>query len=218
LYGLRTYIPGLRDHHRFEAMVGPLGAWGELQRYQLRLLRANGLRPNHKLLDLGCGPLQGGIAFIKYLERAGYTGIDYDPERIQAAEKQIARHRLAAKLPTVAVSSTFGKAELENQTFDFIWASQVLCFFNDKAMDELFSTVRQQLKAGGKFIGDVFALDHHEFRFPENPGTYFRHTPESLQAVAEKHGLKVRCLGTIEQYGYPKRLLLRSSVLYEFAV
>ena len=49
-YGLRAFVPGLREHHRLEAMVGPLGFWGELQRYHLQFLQTNGLKPSHSLL------------------------------------------------------------------------------------------------------------------------------------------------------------------------
>lgn len=215
-YSLRAYIPGLRDHHRFEAMVGPLGFWNALQHYQLNLLRMNGLKPNHTLCDIGCGPLQGGVAFIRYLEPNGYTGFDIQPDRIEAAKTQIARHRLAPKRPQVFLSSNFGREELSTATFDFFWASQILCYFNDEAMHSLLETVSQRMKPGGKFLGDIFALDHYEFRHPEHPGGYVRHTEESLQAMAEKHALKVRSLGTIEQFGYPKRLSLRTNLLFEF--
>jgi len=216
MYGLRAYIPGLRDFHRYEAMVGPLGYWRELQKYQLQLLVANGLKPDHRLLDIGCGPLQGGIAFIKYLNRKGYAGIDLDPLRIQAAHQQIARHRLADKSPNVQVSETFGKAELGSDSFDFVWASQILYYFNDNIMADLLATIRPRLNPGGKLLGDVFAPDHYEFRFPEHPGRYVRHTPESLQMLAQKHGFHVRGLGTIGDFGYPKRLSLRTNLLFEF--
>ena len=216
IYGLRAYIPGLRDHHRFEAMVGPLGCWSELQRYQLKLLCMNGLQPQHTLLDIGCGPLQGGIAFIKYLGKNGYAGIDLDPKRIEAANTQIARYRLADKSPAVFVSSTFGDDVLQDRTFDFVWASQILYYFDDKIMGELLGIVRKRLNPGGKFLADFFALDHYEFRYPENPGLYHSHSLESLQAVAQKQGMKVRYLGTIEQFGYPKRLSLKTNILFEF--
>jgi SAM-dependent methyltransferase len=215
-YNLRAFVPGMREHHRFELMVGPLGFWHALQRYQLQLLQTNGLKPHHTLLDIGCGPLQGGIAFIKYLEPNGYAGIDIGQDRIAAAQTQIAKHRLADKNPRVLVSSTFGRDELGSDTFDFFWASQILYYFNDEAMHQLLETIRQRMRPGGKFLGDIFALDHYEFRFPEHPGRYVRHTKESLEVLAEKHSLKVRELGTIEQFGYPKRLSLRTNPLFEF--
>jgi|GEM_PF-1722073 len=216
-YGLRAFVPGLREHHRLEAMVGPLGFWNALQRYHLQLLQSNGLKPEHTLLDIGCGPLQGGIAFIRYLNPNGYTGIDIDPVRIQAATAQVNRHRLAAKHPRLFVSSSFGEQELGDQTFDFMWASQILYYFDEVGMGALLEMVKKRLNAGGKFLGDVFALDHYEFRFPEHAGKYVRHTPESMEILTARHGLKSRCLGTIEQFGYPKRLSLRTNLLFEIS-
>lgn len=215
-YGLRRFIPGLREHHRLEAMVGPLGYWHALQRYHLRLLRENGLQPLHTLLDLGCGPLQGGIAFIQYLQDYGYTGIDIDPLRIEAAVGQVKRHKLQSKNPRIFTSSTFGRQELGEQTFDFVWASQILYYFDAPKMAELFAALLPRLRPGGKILGDVFTPDHYEFKYPEHVGRYFRYTPESMIALAAQHGLTARFLGRIEQFGYPKRLTLRSNLLFEF--
>lgn len=216
-YGMRALVPGWREHHRLEAMVGPLGFWHELQRYHLNLLQKNGLKPGHTLLDIGCGPLQGGEAFIKYLEKDGYTGIDIDPLRIDAARSQVARHRLEAKHPRLYVSSSFGENELGEQTFDYMWASQILYYFNDEMMGKLLTMIRRRLRPGGKFLGDVFSVDHYEFRYPENAGRYIQHTPESLTTICERYGLKVRALGTIENFGYPRRLSLRTNPLYEIS-
>ncbi|HXG47860.1 MAG TPA: hypothetical protein VNO52_09560, partial [Methylomirabilota bacterium] len=81
----RLFVPGLRERHILESMVGPVGAWDELQAYQLRVLQANGLRPEHRLLDIGCGPLQGGVAFIGYLAPGHYVGVDRSTRNLAAA-------------------------------------------------------------------------------------------------------------------------------------
>ena len=196
-------------------MVGPLGFWRQLQHYHLEILQKNGLCPEHRLLDIGCGPLQGGVAFIRYLERDCYVGFDIDPRRIEAALQQIVRHRLAVKAPRVFVSSSFANNELKEETFDFMWASQILYYFNDMTLGKLMAMICRRLSPGGKFLGDTLALEHYEFRFPEHPGGYVRHTPASLRAVAEPYGLRVRCLGQIGAFGYPKRLSLRDNLLFE---
>jgi SAM-dependent methyltransferase len=196
-------------------MVGPLGYWNELQRYQLKLLCSNGLRPQHTLLDVGCGPLQGGIAFIRYLEGRCYTGIDIDPVRIQIARDQVLRHHLAVKEPRLLVSSSFGEEELDGAMFDYIWASQILCYFDDAEMARLFRTTKRLLKRDGKFLGDTYAPDHYEFTKPEHPGGYVRHTCESLSKLAAEIGLRVVPMGSIGDFGYPERLSLRANPLYE---
>ena len=49
-----------------------------------------------------------------------------------------------------------------------------------------------------------------------HPGSYIRHTRESLSALAAAHELSIRYLGRIADYGYPKRLSLRTNPVYEF--
>ena len=214
LYCLRAFVPGLGERHRLEAMVGPLGFWNKLQAYHLELLSRNGLKPHHTLLDIGCGPLQGGIGFIRHLEPGGYCGVDIDPVRMDAAHEQVGRHKLSHKKPRLIVSGTFGDPELNGHQFDFMWASQILYYFGDEMMHRLLSMIRSRLRNGGQFLGDTFAPDHYEFRHPEHPGKYVRHTIESLTAQAERHGLQVRCLGVIGDFGYPRRLSLPTNPLY----
>src|SRR5205807_6035012 len=59
-------------HHR--AIVG--GAWEEIGRLQFEFLTGNGLKPHHRLLDVGCGALRGGLHFIRYLDEGNYVGVD----------------------------------------------------------------------------------------------------------------------------------------------
>jgi len=44
------------------------GRWGELGAMQLTFMQRQGLKPEHDLLDLGCGCLRGGVHFVRYLE------------------------------------------------------------------------------------------------------------------------------------------------------
>jgi SAM-dependent methyltransferase len=64
------------EEDRLEAMVGPRGAWKETAAFQIAFLKEMGLRPHHRVLDIGCGPLRGGFPLIEYLQARGYTGVD----------------------------------------------------------------------------------------------------------------------------------------------
>jgi cyclopropane fatty-acyl-phospholipid synthase-like methyltransferase len=85
---LRTFVPGWRRRHKLESLLGPLGFWDQLQNYQLQAVVQLGLQPEHSLLDIGCGPLQGGIAFIRYLQADRYVGVDHNPARSKSAAKK----------------------------------------------------------------------------------------------------------------------------------
>lgn len=211
IYGLRSFIPGLRRKHQFEAMVGPLGYWDQLQAYQLNLLQKNGLSADSTLLDLGCGPLQGGVAFIRYLGKGQYAAVDSNPTRIDAAHLQISIHKLSDKNPFLTVSDSFGDNELGDRLFDFVWASQILYYFDDPMLDRLMIFLSKRLKSDGIFLGDILAQSHYEFQYPEIG--YIHHTVENIDKIAGKHGLYAKSLGEIVQFGYPARLSLHTNEL-----
>ncbi len=217
-YAARSWVPGLRERHRLEAMVGPLGYWNALRAYQLNLLRANGLHPHHHLLDLGCGPLQGGGAFIRYLEQARYVGVDISPERLSAAYGQVAELGLAEKNPMLLLSDQFGALHLDGRSFDFVWASQVLYYFDDEKLKDLMRMLVGHLAPDGKFLGDIIGPRHPEYGRAQQSAFLSRiklQTVEGIDALAAPFGLQARGLGEIEAFGYPKRLLLRTNVLVE---
>ena len=60
------------------------GMWERIGRHQFDFLRDRGLRPEHRLLDVGCGALRGGVHFIRYLNVGGYYGIDINASLLAA--------------------------------------------------------------------------------------------------------------------------------------
>ncbi len=211
VYGLRQFVPGLKEIHKLELMVGPLGYWKELQAYQLNTLIGNGMKPEHKLLDIGCGPLQGGIAFIKYLNPNNYYGFDIKQESIDAGIRQIKKYRLENKEPILFLSDNFGIEKLNGTKFNFIWASQILYYFDKQKLSALFEWLAIILEDDGKFLGDIIGPKHYEFKHKEH--NWFLHNVDLLSGIAENYKLKVYNLGEINQYGYPRRLSLRTNHL-----
>ncbi|MBB3644972.1 SAM-dependent methyltransferase [Rhizobium sp. BK619] len=62
-----------------------------------RVTARTGLRPGDRLLDLGCGPCQIGIAFAR-LAGADVTGLDPEPEMLEAARDNAAAAGVRAEL------------------------------------------------------------------------------------------------------------------------
>src|ERR1017187_3496889 len=85
VYKLKSYIfdaakfqevLDLRDKLRLEDSMGFRGQFDEHRRFQIALLKERGLVPSHRLLEIGCGPLTGGIPIIDFLEPDNYVGVD----------------------------------------------------------------------------------------------------------------------------------------------
>lgn len=211
VYGARRFIPGLSERHRLEKMVGPLGFWDQLQQYQLNVLKQYGMQSHHTLLDIGCGPLQGGVAFIRYLDRGNYTGVDINPENLREAYLQVQRNSLAHKNPLLIQSTSFGKDELGKKSFDFIWSSQMMYYLDESKLIALLEFGRKCLHDNGLFLCDIVGPKHYEFSTNEHG--WYLHTSESFSQIAEKCGFRATDEGEIEKFGYPSRLSLKTNHL-----
>ncbi|MBA2614534.1 MAG: hypothetical protein H0U90_01940, partial [Actinobacteria bacterium] len=66
------------DWHR--RTIGNVPRWELVGDLQFEYLKERGLEPEHYLLDVGCGPLRGGIRFIQYLETGHYYGVEKDAD------------------------------------------------------------------------------------------------------------------------------------------
>ena len=93
----------LVDHREY---VG--GLWDEIGRLQFDFLVAQGLRPEHTLVDVACGSLRGGVHFVPYLDRGHYLGIDRQRSLIdQGRAKELGLELEAERRPEFVVSETF---------------------------------------------------------------------------------------------------------------
>ena len=70
--------PGFYDQAlalgRHREIVG--GRWDETGRIQMQILQAEGMRPHHRLLDIGAGSMRLGCKAVPYLEPGHYWATD----------------------------------------------------------------------------------------------------------------------------------------------
>jgi len=213
----RRTVPKVKLQHKLDSMVGPFGYWDRLQQYQFNLLKTFGLQPHHQLLDIGCGPLQGGLAFIKYLNPNCYVGIDLRERVIEEANLQIMRERLVEKKPILLVADDFGEKFIKRK-FDYIWASQMLYHLDEHKIDSLFQFVSGVLIETGMFLCDIIGYPNKVGHESEWSGFKFHlHTVDFINRTAEKYGLIAESLGAIEQYGYPSEISLKTNILFKIS-
>jgi SAM-dependent methyltransferase len=88
-----------------------------------RVTARTGLRPGDRLLDLGCGPGQIGIAFAR-LAGADATGLDPEPEMLEAAREDAAGVDVDAKFvlgSSYDLGPAFGPLKMTTMGRSFHW-------------------------------------------------------------------------------------------------
>lgn len=218
-YGiLRRVHPRYREQYRLETLVGPRNVWDQLVQYQFNLLTGLGLKPEHSLLDIGCGPLTVGLRVIPYLNRGNYVGVDARTEPLIEAYNLIAKNSLGDRNPRLIQSTTFGKDELPGRTFDYVWMSQLSYHLEDQQMESLFEQARARLKPGSVLLfdvmepGTVFPAGHNwsGFTFHIRPFEYYAQ-------LAARFGFSMQSKGRLRDFGYPEHIqLLANNTIMEF--
>ena len=189
----------LRYKYCLEDAMGFRGQFDEHRRFQITLLKEQGLVPSNQLLEIGCGPLTGGIPIINYLEPGNYVGIDVRNSVLDISWREVGRAGLSAKNPRLICSSSFGSRELGDQKFDFIFSFSVLFHLSDEILGSYFAAVRSRLKSTGICLANINTLDKNStwLEFP-----FLKRTIENYREVATINGLELTCLGEIKDLGF----------------
>ena len=141
-----------RRRHR--AFVG--GKWDEIGQLQFDFLKACGLRPQHRLLDVGCGALRGGIHFIRYLDPGHYHGIDMNASLIRAGQTvELVEAGLQDRRPRLLVNDAFEFARFDAK-FEFALAVSVFTHLPINSIQRCLINLAAVLEPGGRFYATYF--------------------------------------------------------------
>ncbi len=111
-----------------------------------------------KVLELGCGAAQGGIAFSK--KGAKVTGIDISQEQLKFAEKLCKEHDVEIELHQGDITDL---EVIEDESYDFIYSAYAFQWIEN--LQKVFSEASRVLKSGGTFL---FSLPHPMFHYLDN--------------------------------------------------
>lgn len=201
------------EQERLEAMVGPKGVWRESRDFQINFLRRRGFQPSHSVLDIGCGPLRGGLPFIRYLDAGRYTGFDIRSEVVEEAQRQVVKSDLVDKRPEILVSTSFGQEELQGRNYDFVWCFQVFYHLSDELLVACLQRIADYISDTGVCYANVNAT-HEEGSWKEFP--YLLRPIEFYESHAAAYGLSTRNLGRQRDWGYTTKLSGQEDLLLEF--
>jgi SAM-dependent methyltransferase len=209
-------IPGMSETNRYyrqltqeqinagkhRGMVG--GMWEEIGRLQFEFLRARGLKPDHRLLDIGCGSLRGGIHAIKYLETGNYYGLDINPSLIEAGRHELRLAGLTNKNPHLALSDRF-ELGLFREKFHYLLAVSVFTHLFANHIIRCLAGVREVLAPEGRFFATFFLAPHSGHLAPivHQPGGVktqydcdpFHYSLDEIRAMAKLANLSAEIIG-----------------------
>ena len=167
--------------------------------FQIRFLNDQGLKPEHYLLDIGCGTLRGGIPLIRRPEPGHYFGIEVSAARLEEGRKELREADLQEKHPTLLLAPHMANLRIDRE-FDFIWAFSVVVHMSDPVLKETVDFVSDHLSGDGAFYANVNIGERKEGSWREFPvvGRSFDFYRDACAA----RGLAVADLGPLGELGH----------------
>jgi ABC-type polysaccharide/polyol phosphate transport system ATPase subunit len=118
-------------------------------------LRQQGLRPEHRVLEIGCRDAKRSVSLIEFLERGGYVGLDADASAIERG--------LDVVLPAAGLhrdrAALIATNEFEHQglaPFDVVIARDALKRLSLNAVARCLVSVMRQLTPDGRFFANFW--------------------------------------------------------------
>jgi hypothetical protein len=195
------------------------GSWDKVGSLQFRFLVEQGLEPHHRLLDIGCGSLRGGVHFVKYLDNGNYYGVEEKQWLLDAAvEIELPRRGLSDKVVHLANRGDFNFSVFETG-FDYVLAQSVFSHLTWNSIQVCLANVEKVLQERGTFYATFFEDrngDHRAMPMYHTPGgvvTYpdrnpFHYDFGVFVELAKRTSLQVTYIGP---WNHP-----RSQMMLEF--
>ncbi|CUR57063.1 putative SAM-dependent methyltransferases [metagenome] len=192
-----------RSAHR--GFVG--GQWEEMGQLQLDFLISQGLAPNHRFLDVGCGSLRAGRLLVDHLEPGHYYGTDINHDLIATGYDVELTDGQRSRLPVSNLRVTDRFDNDFGVPFDMAIAQSVFTHVPLNMMRLCLYRVSKVMKPGGRFYttfferGDVpvdyVSSNGHQFT-ERNAFWYYRN---DLRWVARRSPWSFRYIG---DWGHPR--------------
>lgn len=205
-------MSGRRPRAHRHAAVGPAHLWELKRRFQFEFLTSHGLRPESRLLDVGCGTLRGGIPLIEYLRTGHYVGVEARADALAEARKELADAGLEHKRPLLIHAEDPAQVRLQERV-DFAWAFSVLFHMQDETVDACLALVARELTGDGVFYANVGLGDRREQQGRWQGFPVISRTREFYTSLAAAHGLAVSDVGRLDTLGHPSEAGGRSTML-----
>jgi SAM-dependent methyltransferase len=164
-------------------------SWLQIGQMQFDYLVGNGLKPDARMLEIGCGNLRAGRLFVDYLDAGNYHGLDISPDILLAAQQVVVDYQLQPKMPQLTLVKDLKLEFLPDARFDVVHAHSVFSHSPLEVIDQCLAHVGRVMVPGGFFD---FTFDRTEGQEHQVLREDFYYRTQTLTALAEKHGLQAQ--------------------------
>jgi hypothetical protein len=188
------------------AYVG--GLWEEIGKLQFDFLVAQGLRPNHHLIDIACGSLRAGVHFIRYLDVGRYCGMEKERDLIRTGiAEELGTSLFEEKRPLFIVSDRFA-FECCDTTPDFALAQSLFTHLTPELINLCFANLRKRIGDDGVFYA-TFNESKKAMSNPAAPHDHdiFYYTREEMEEFGIRAGWTPAYIG---DWGHPRGQIMIS--------
>lgn len=173
------------------------GLWDELGALQYSYLVKDGLKAEHRLIDIGCGCFRLGVRIIPYLNPGNYFGIDISVPLLDVGyEKEIEPAGLSARFPrqNAIANSRYDISAFGGQ-FDYGIAQSVFTHLPLGELRMCLMTLAPQFKKGARLHVTYFPVPeehasgpfHHHGGVTTHPDRDpFHHTTAAVRAMSSQ--------------------------------
>ena len=127
-------------------------AYLEGGRQDAQYMIKHGLKPNHTMLDYGCGVMRTGVPVIQYLAEGQYIGVDISEERIDMGRRLARSHGITKDQYRAFKVTDCLLREIEDDSVDFAWALSVINHMPEPDIRTAFKSMSRVLKPDGQFL------------------------------------------------------------------
>jgi SAM-dependent methyltransferase len=185
---------------------GPISDFDRVGRLQLITLLREGLQPESKVLDVGCGALRAGYWLIRLLDPGRYFGIEPNRDMLAAGIEHIVGPELISeKAPSFAHNDDWSFSAF-GTNFDFVVARSIWTHASKSDIATMLDSFVAIAEPGARMLTSYLPshLGRRDYRgdrwigrshVQTDPGLVY-HSKRWLQAECNARGLEMRELRT----------------------
>jgi SAM-dependent methyltransferase len=136
--------------------LNPVPSYLDVGKEFLDYLCEHGLRPEHHLLDYGCGILRGGLQFVPYLQPHHYVGVEISASRLEQGRRLMDEAGIAGDSYSTLLVHDCSLRELQGRKFDYVWAHAVLMHMPESDIRSLLHSLKNHLNPNAVFLFTFF--------------------------------------------------------------